>query len=159
MADTSLRFPRARGTGFRPLLRHGSDYGFQLLCDQFPAIGPFVQHWNPVKRCRPDLPSQPPSDLAQLCDRLADRALVPAVVSPGRGFPDHRRHGAHRVSSAGLVRTHRSWLANTRHVRSITPAGSGDCRLDLGQNVIVPLSRRYPSVLVSLKGWRVVDLW
>ncbi|UAJ12728.1 hypothetical protein KTC28_19470 (plasmid) [Polymorphobacter megasporae] len=50
-------------------------------------------------------------------------------------------------------------MANTRHVRSITPAGSGDCRLDLGQNVIVPLSRRYPSVLVSLKGWRVVDLW
>lgn len=57
-----------------------------------------------------------------------------------------------RLSSVGLVRTHRSWLVNTRHVRSITPAGSGDFRLDLGQNVIVPLSRRYPDVLASLKG-------
>lgn len=56
-----------------------------------------------------------------------------------------------RLSAAGIVRTHRSWLANTRHVRSITPAGSGDSRLDLGQNVIVPLLRRYPAVLTSLK--------
>jgi hypothetical protein len=56
-----------------------------------------------------------------------------------------------RLSSTGIVRTHRSWLANTRHVRSITPAGSGDFRLDLGQNVIVPLSRRYPAVVASLK--------
>ena len=56
-----------------------------------------------------------------------------------------------RLSSTGIVRTHRSWLANTRHVRSITPAGSGDFRLDLGGNVIVPLSRRYPAVVASLK--------
>ncbi|SDA36922.1 LytTR family DNA-binding domain-containing protein [Sphingomonas sp. NFR15] len=59
-----------------------------------------------------------------------------------------------RLSSAGIVRTHRSWLANARHVRSISPAGSGDFRLDLGQNVIVPLSRRYPTVLASLKAER-----
>lgn len=63
-----------------------------------------------------------------------------------------------RLSSAGIVRTHRSWLANTRHVRSITPAGSGDFRLDLGQNVIVPVSRRYPAVLTSLKSGPGVQL-
>ncbi|MFC6839864.1 LytTR family DNA-binding domain-containing protein [Xanthomonas theicola] len=60
-------------------------------------------------------------------------------------------HVEARLSSAGIVRTHRSWLANTCHVRSITPAGSGDFRLDLGHNLIVPLSRRYPTVLASLK--------
>jgi len=59
-----------------------------------------------------------------------------------------------QLSSAGIVRTHRSWLANRHHVRGITPAGSGDFRLDLGHNVIVPLSRRYPAVLASLKAER-----
>jgi hypothetical protein len=37
---------------------------FQLLCDQFPAIGPFVQHWDPIKQCRPEPPTgdrAPPS--------------------------------------------------------------------------------------------------
>lgn len=63
-----------------------------------------------------------------------------------------------RLSSAGIVRTHRSWLVNTRHVRGITPAGSGDFRLDMGQNVIVPLSRRYPAVLASLKAEPDVSL-
>jgi hypothetical protein len=27
--------------------------GFQLLCDNFPALGPFVQHWDHAKACRP----------------------------------------------------------------------------------------------------------
>ncbi|MBA3880474.1 hypothetical protein [Sphingomonas sp.] len=30
---------------------------FQLLCDGFPAIGPFVQHWDPVSQRRPDPPA------------------------------------------------------------------------------------------------------
>ena len=37
---------------------------FQLLCDGFPATGPFVQHWDSVKQCRPEPPSgdsAPPS--------------------------------------------------------------------------------------------------
>ncbi|WP_082734426.1 LytTR family transcriptional regulator DNA-binding domain-containing protein [Blastomonas sp. CCH13-E1] len=51
-----------------------------------------------------------------------------------------------------MVGTHRSGLVNTRRVRSITSAGSGDFRLDLGENIIVPLSRCYPAVLAILKG-------
>jgi hypothetical protein len=31
--------------------------GFQLLCDNFPALGPFVQHWDHVDAKRPDPPS------------------------------------------------------------------------------------------------------
>jgi hypothetical protein len=27
--------------------------GFQLLCDNFPATGPFVQHWDHARQCRP----------------------------------------------------------------------------------------------------------
>ena len=30
---------------------------FQLLCDNFPALGPFVQHWNHVSRSRPIPPA------------------------------------------------------------------------------------------------------
>jgi hypothetical protein len=30
-----------------------STFGFQLLCDNFPALGPFVQHWDHTKQCRP----------------------------------------------------------------------------------------------------------
>jgi hypothetical protein len=28
--------------------------GFQLLCDNFPALGPFVQHWNHAEAKRPE---------------------------------------------------------------------------------------------------------
>ncbi|HQS18124.1 hypothetical protein [Reyranella sp.] len=28
--------------------------GFQLLCDNFPALGPFVQHWDHATAKRPD---------------------------------------------------------------------------------------------------------
>jgi hypothetical protein len=31
--------------------------GFQLLCDNFPALGPFVQHWDHVKQFRPEPPT------------------------------------------------------------------------------------------------------
>lgn len=56
-----------------------------------------------------------------------------------------------RLSATAIVRTHRSWLANPRHIRGITPAGSGDYRLDLGGDVIVPLSRRFPDVIARLR--------
>lgn len=29
-------------------------FGFQLLCDNFPALGPFVQHWDHAKARRPE---------------------------------------------------------------------------------------------------------
>jgi hypothetical protein len=32
-------------------------FGFQLLCDNFPALGPFVQHWDHAARCRPNPPT------------------------------------------------------------------------------------------------------
>jgi hypothetical protein len=30
-----------------------ASFGFQLLCDNFPALGPFVQHWDHIARSRP----------------------------------------------------------------------------------------------------------
>jgi hypothetical protein len=30
---------------------------FQLRCDQFPALGPFVQQWDPVRGARPTPPT------------------------------------------------------------------------------------------------------
>lgn len=43
---------------------NGSDFSggtlvsmdFQLLCDSFPVVGPFVQSWNLASRCRPSPP-------------------------------------------------------------------------------------------------------
>jgi hypothetical protein len=47
------------------------------------------------------------------------------------------------LGPAGFVRTHRSWLVNAGRVRALSGAGSGDYRLDLGDGLIAPLSRRY----------------
>ena len=57
-----------------------------------------------------------------------------------------------QLSPTKIVRTHRSWLVNARRVQAITPAGSGDFRLDLGQDIVAPLSRRYQAALTTLKG-------
>jgi hypothetical protein len=40
-------------TGRDSVGTQSATFGFQLLCDNFPALGPFVQHWDHVKRCRP----------------------------------------------------------------------------------------------------------
>ncbi|MCK9913701.1 hypothetical protein MXD81_31415 [Microbacteriaceae bacterium K1510] len=31
-----------------------ASFEFQLLCDNFPALGPFVQHWDHAAKCRPE---------------------------------------------------------------------------------------------------------
>jgi hypothetical protein len=31
-----------------------ASFEFQLLCDNFPALGPFVQHWDHAMQCRPE---------------------------------------------------------------------------------------------------------
>ena len=56
------------------------------------------------------------------------------------------------LAAHGFLRTHRSWLVNAMRVRAITPAGSGDFRLDLGGGLTAPLSRRYPDALARLRG-------
>ena len=56
-----------------------------------------------------------------------------------------------RLGESGLERTHRSWLVNLRRVRSLEPEGSGDYILDLGPDLRVPLSRRFPSVPQRLR--------
>lgn len=40
-------------TGFDPPTAHAATMGFQLLCDNFPASGPFVQHWDHATGKRP----------------------------------------------------------------------------------------------------------
>jgi hypothetical protein len=55
------------------------------------------------------------------------------------------------LAAAGFLRTHRSWLVNPAHVRSVTPAAAGDFRLELDGGLMVPLSRRFPGALQSLR--------
>jgi hypothetical protein len=55
------------------------------------------------------------------------------------------------LAGAGFLRTHRSWLVNPRHVRTITPAAAGDFRLELATGLTAPLSRRFPQALESLR--------
>jgi LytTr DNA-binding domain len=50
----------------------------------------------------------------------------------------------------GFVRTHRSWLVNARRMTVLSPEGSGDYTVELGQ-MTVPLSRRFPEALVRLR--------
>jgi hypothetical protein len=53
-------------------------------------------------------------------------------------------------SPRGFLRTHRSWIINTRHVTGLEPEGSGDYSIKLG-SLSVPLSRRFPAALARLK--------
>lgn len=52
----------------------------------------------------------------------------------------------------GFVRTHRSWLVNRAHVRSVRPVGSGDREVLLADALAVPLSRRFAHALPQLTG-------
>jgi hypothetical protein len=40
-------------TGFDPPTGHNATFGFQLVCDNFPAVGPFIQHWDHATGKRP----------------------------------------------------------------------------------------------------------
>jgi len=40
-------------TAGAPFSDKTATFEFQLICDNFPALGPFVQHWDPAKRQRP----------------------------------------------------------------------------------------------------------
>ena len=40
--------------GFDTASGQTATLGFQLLCDNFPALGPFVQHWDHANAKRPD---------------------------------------------------------------------------------------------------------
>jgi DNA-binding LytR/AlgR family response regulator len=55
------------------------------------------------------------------------------------------------LDARGFVRTHRSWLVNGQAVTALSPEGSGDYRVELG-DVVAPLSRRYPDALRRLRG-------
>ncbi len=41
-------------TGFDGPGGQTATFGFQLICDNFPAVGPFVQHWDHVNAKRPE---------------------------------------------------------------------------------------------------------
>jgi len=55
------------------------------------------------------------------------------------------------LSAHGFVRTHRSWLVNAAHLRSVAAEGSGDYQLELHDGVQAPLSRRFPQALARLR--------
>jgi hypothetical protein len=44
-------------TGFDPPTGQSATFGFQLLCDNFPATGPFIQHWDHAAGKRPVPPA------------------------------------------------------------------------------------------------------
>lgn len=56
------------------------------------------------------------------------------------------------LAGHGLLRTHRSWLVATAHVRAIAPEGSGDHQITLSNGTNAALSRRFPDALTALRG-------
>lgn len=55
-----------------------------------------------------------------------------------------------KLGPMGFVRTHRSWLVNSRRVTGLKPEGSGDYAIEIG-DVEAPLSRRFPDALKALR--------
>jgi hypothetical protein len=55
------------------------------------------------------------------------------------------------LAPRGFVRTHRSWLVNSKKVTTLKPDGSGDYTVELGKQP-VPVSRRFPDALAKLRG-------
>lgn len=45
-------------TASDPFSEQAASFGFQLVCDNFPAIGPFVQHWDHAAQRRPEPPTK-----------------------------------------------------------------------------------------------------
>ena len=43
-------------TAHDPYGGHSASFEVQLLCDIYPALGPFVQHWDHARQCRPTPP-------------------------------------------------------------------------------------------------------
>ncbi len=54
------------------------------------------------------------------------------------------------LAPLGFVRTHRSWLINSRRVKGLRPLGAGDWSVEL-DGAVAPLSRRYPGALARLR--------
>ena len=54
------------------------------------------------------------------------------------------------LAKHGFVRSHKSWLLNKAAVTGLKPEGSGDYAVELGA-LEVPVSRRFPEALASLK--------
>lgn len=116
---------------------------------------------------RPPAPDQPPPtamfdvrDGARLVRVRLDDIL--AVTSAGNYVEFRLRDGRRpmmrgslaaleaELGPADFVRTHRSWLVNTRAVTGLTPEGSGDYSIAL-HDLEAPLSRRYPEALKRLR--------
>jgi hypothetical protein len=55
------------------------------------------------------------------------------------------------LAPLGFLRTHRSWLVNSKRVTALKPAGSGDYLVEVA-TISVPLSRRYSRALAKLRG-------
>ncbi len=55
------------------------------------------------------------------------------------------------LAPLGFLRTHRSWLVNSKRVTALKPAGSGDYMVEVA-TISVPLSRRYSLALAKLRG-------
>jgi hypothetical protein len=64
------------------------------------------------------------------------------------------RNSLSEVESAltpmGFIRTHRSWLVNRAHVRTVRPIGSGDREVVISDGSSIPLSRRFGDALPRL---------
>jgi len=56
-----------------------------------------------------------------------------------------------QLAGKGFLRTHRSWIVNSARVAQIAAEGSGDYGLTLDDGTVVPLSRRYPEALETLR--------
>jgi hypothetical protein len=91
-----------------------ASFGFQLLCDNYPALGPFVQHWDHTKQQRPaPITNSSPS----VVDALKTWTRDGSQTEYGGIYRAWQRYGALHNSWAHK-RTDEAWHAN-RHITFI----------------------------------------
>jgi hypothetical protein len=127
----------------------------------------WLADWAADLWSRARAPAQPPTTIYHLREGATTvRAPVAEImaVSSARNYVEFHMVSGRKplvrttlstvereLAGCGFLRTHRSWLVNPAHVRTVEPAAAGDFRLELADGMSAPLSRRFPEALARLR--------
>lgn len=159
----ALRQPPYRS--FNPMYEYPKDFvSYVYVLILFWGVERIAQMWAEAA-ARPATGPTAPIFLIRDGSRVLHTPLneIVAVCSASNYVEFHLMNGrqhlmratltaiSEKLTPQGFLRTHRSWLINPRHVRTLEAEGSGDFRIELNDGTQAPLSRRFPQALQALR--------